>query len=133
MTRIVSSHYRYKPPPRRKKAVALEVPAIVTIRDKKRVTVEDLADAEQKPATKPAPVKSTPATPAVVQRAGTSATPAANDDRKPSPVPTARPSAIVTARKPGKRYVDLPEVSEDEHRRVGDLADAMMREFKRRP
>jgi hypothetical protein len=46
--------------------------------------------------------------------------------------PRARPSAIVTARKPGNRYVDVPEVSEEEHRRVGDLADAMMAEFKRR-
>jgi hypothetical protein len=53
--------------------------------------------------------------------------------RKPAPSPAAaaRPSAIVTARKPGKRDVDVPEVSADEHRRVGDLADAMMAEFKR--
>jgi hypothetical protein len=27
--------------------------------------------------------------------------------------------------------VDVPEVSEEEHRRVGGLADAMMQEFKR--
>ena len=71
-----------------------------------------------------APVKSTPA----------------NDARKPAIVTTkptpppgteARSSAIVTARRPGKRYVDVPEVTEEEHRRVGDLADAMMREMKR--
>jgi hypothetical protein len=35
------------------------------------------------------------------------------------------------ARRPGKRYADMPEVTEEEHRRVGDLADAMMAEFKR--
>ena len=29
MTRIVTTHYRYKSPPRKRKAVALEVPAIV--------------------------------------------------------------------------------------------------------
>jgi hypothetical protein len=38
---------------------------------------------------------------------------------------------IVPARRPDKRYADVPEVSEEEHRRVGDLADAMMQEFKR--
>ena len=35
------------------------------------------------------------------------------------------------ARRPGKRYAEVPEVSADEHRRVGDLAEAMMQEFKR--
>jgi hypothetical protein len=64
------------------------------------------------------------------RRSGAGRVHAANDDRKP-PAAAARPSAIVTARKPGKRYVDLPEVSEEEHRRIGDLADAMMQEFKR--
>jgi hypothetical protein len=34
MTRIVRTAYRYKPPPR--KAVAIEVPAVVTIPDRKR-------------------------------------------------------------------------------------------------
>jgi hypothetical protein len=115
---IVRSRYRYKPPPRRKKAVPLEVPAVVTIDHKTRRRKSDA---------KAAPVESTPA----------------NDDRKPAAVTTepskpapapvaARPSAIVTARKPGKRYADVPEVSEEEHRRVGDLADAMMQEFKRK-
>jgi hypothetical protein len=36
---------------------------------------------------------------------------------------------VVTSRKPGKRYADAPHVMEEEHRRVGDLADAMMQEF----
>jgi hypothetical protein len=119
MTRIVTSRYRYRPLPRRKKAVALEVPAIVTIDRKTRRRKSD--------ATKAASVESTPA----------------NDDRKPAAITAtppksapsgpiaARPSAIVTARKPGKRYRDVPEVSEEEHRRVGDLADALMLEFKR--
>ena len=30
MTRIVTTHYRYKPPPKKRKAVALEVPVVVT-------------------------------------------------------------------------------------------------------
>jgi hypothetical protein len=64
----------------------------------------------------------------------------ANDDRKPAivardtapdaPSPGTK-SSIFTARKPGKRYAAVPEVSEEEHRRIGDLADAMMAEFKR--
>jgi hypothetical protein len=31
----------------------------------------------------------------------------------------------------GQALLDVPEVLADEHRRVGDLADAMMAEFKR--
>jgi hypothetical protein len=34
MTRIVTTHYRYKRPPRKQKAVPLEVSAIVTLRSK---------------------------------------------------------------------------------------------------
>jgi hypothetical protein len=34
MTRIVPTHYRYKRPPRRKKPVALEVPAVVKAPDR---------------------------------------------------------------------------------------------------
>jgi hypothetical protein len=134
MARVVTSRYRYKPPPREKKPAApLEGPRIVTIRDRKRVTAEK-AEAEPRAAAKAAPAGSKSAiVSADRKRAGAPAAPApaANDDHRPSPVPTARPSAIVTARKPGKRYVEIPEVSADEHRRVGDLADAMMQEFKR--
>ena len=34
--RIVTTHYRYKRPPRRKKPVALEVPAVVTAKSSRR-------------------------------------------------------------------------------------------------
>jgi hypothetical protein len=121
VTRFVTSHYRYKHPPRKRaKAVALEVPAVVTIDRKTRRRVSNEARA--------APMASTQAF----------------DDRKPAVVSTkppksapsqpaaARTSAIVTARRPGKRYIEVPEVSEEERRRVGDLADAMMQEFKRK-
>jgi hypothetical protein len=119
VTNIVRSTYRYRRPPKRKKAVPLEVPAVVTIERKTRRRKSDVATA--------APAESTPA----------------NDDRKPAvvtakqpkPVPssatTARPSAIVTARRPGKRYAEVPEMTEEEHQRRGDLADAMMQEMKR--
>jgi hypothetical protein len=43
------------------------------------------------------------------------------------------PPALVTARKPGKRYAEVPEVSEEERRRVGDLAAATMAEFRSCP
>ena len=36
MKRIVTSTYRYKRPPRKRKTVALDVPAVVAIPDKKR-------------------------------------------------------------------------------------------------
>ena len=36
MARIVRSHYRYKRPPKKRKAVALEVPTVLTISDKTR-------------------------------------------------------------------------------------------------
>jgi hypothetical protein len=36
MTSIVRSTYRYKRPPRKRKAVPLEVPAVLTISDKTR-------------------------------------------------------------------------------------------------
>jgi hypothetical protein len=102
---IVTSHYRYKRPPKRTKAMPLEVPAVVTISEKTRCRVPNEAKA---------PVKSKPA----------------SDDRKPAVgLPSgAKPAAIVTARRPGKRYAEVPP---EEHQRRGDVADAMMAEFKR--
>jgi len=42
-------------------------------------------------------------------------------------------SAIVTARKPGRRssFPDVPDKTPEEHRRRGDAADALFRERKR--
>ena len=37
MTRIVTAHYRYKPPPRKRKAVPLAGPAVVTPKPKPAV------------------------------------------------------------------------------------------------
>jgi hypothetical protein len=107
MTRIVTTHYRYKRPPGRKKPVALEVPAVVK--------AADPAKAHRR--TMPPP-ESTPAIPAVVststKRAGASAAPAANDDHRP---------AIVTARKP-RAMVSLPDgllpETPEEHQQRGD-------------
>jgi hypothetical protein len=119
MTRIVTSYspYRYKRPPSKKKpAMPLEGPAVITIRDKKRVTPEtpekilgEAVDPARNQA-EAAPAKSTPA--------GT----------EPST------SAIVTIRsrrKPTMLAHLLEDMTPEEHKRRGDGADAMMREFKR--
>jgi hypothetical protein len=110
MTRIVTSTYRYKRPPlKRKPAVPLEGPAIITIRDKKRVTPEtpEKIQAEAAEQIQPAPAESMPATEAR--------------------------SAIITIRRKPDRILPLgllPETPE-EHRRRGDGADAMFQEMKR--
>ena len=93
MTRIVTTHYRYKRPTRRKKAVAPEVPAVVTARRRKP--------------------RDEPATAA---------------ERIPEP----KKSAIVTVRKLGKWFADVPDLTPEEHKRRGDAADALFREIQRR-
>jgi hypothetical protein len=115
MTRIVTTHYRYKRPPGRKKPVALEVPAVVTAKSRRRPIGEKAA------AEMPfAPVSgrkgaAQPSTPYL-----------ANADRKPAIVTARRPRATVSL-PPGL----LPETPE-EHQRRGDAADALWRELVRR-
>ena len=46
MTRIVTTHYRYKRPPRKRKPVAIEAPAIVTAKSSRRPNLEAKAAAE---------------------------------------------------------------------------------------
>jgi hypothetical protein len=120
MTRIVTTHYRYKRPPRRNKPVAIEVPAVVK--------AADPAKAHRR--TMPPP-ESTPATPAAVststKRAGASAAPAANDDPRPAIVTARRPRSSEKILPPGL----LPETEEEANRRA-DAADAMWRELVRR-
>ena len=43
-----------------------------------------------------------------------------------------RESAIVTARRPGARLRNVPDLSPEEHQRRGDAADALFREIVRR-
>jgi hypothetical protein len=110
---IVTTHYRYKRPPRRKKAVPLEVPAVVRAADpakaRKRATTVRQSD---EVAAGRAP---------------------ANDDRMPVEPSTQRASesAIVTIRKPAKRYAFVPDLAEEEIQRRRDAADAIMQDFKR--
>jgi hypothetical protein len=49
--------------------------------------------------------------------------PAVNGDQK---------SFIVTVRRRGRRFADVPDMTPQEHRRVGDLADALWRDMVRR-
>ena len=121
MTRIVTTHYRYKRPPGRKKPVALEVPAVVTAKSSRRPIGEKAA------AEMPfAPVSgrkgaAQPSTPREAERVAY----LANADRKP---------AIVTARRP-RATVSLPDglmaETPKEHRRRGDAADALFQAMKR--
>ncbi len=91
MSAIVTSTYRYKRPPRKRNAVALEVPAIV-----RRKRSDDTTDKAHQ--TAPAP-----------------------------PANEARKSAITTNKRPGNRFADVPDMTPEEHKRRGDLADAIMR------
>jgi hypothetical protein len=115
MTRIVTTHYRYKPPPRKRKAVALDVPEIV------------------QPKRKEAPLLTVEAIPsrlAVVRK-----TKPCNDNhskQEPALLPNEeKKSAIVTVRRRGKRFSDVPDMTPEEHQRRGDAAAALFRELKR--
>ena len=108
MTRIVTSTYRYKPPPKRKRRKLAEItgPAVVTSVDPKKL---------RRPATRR---KATPQP--------------ANDDGQPATSSHhGTKSAIVTARKVRSRRSDVPDMTPEEHKRRGDAADAMFREMKR--
>ena len=78
---------------------------------------------------KPKPLKKRAASlpgPAIVREAKPG-----NDNRpEPEPRPTER-SAIIIARKPGKRYAAVPDMTPEEHQRRGDAAAALFRELKR--
>jgi hypothetical protein len=43
-----------------------------------------------------------------------------------------RPVHIVTARRPGRQFADVPDMMPEEQRGRGDAADALFREMKRR-
>jgi hypothetical protein len=101
MTRIVTSTYRYRRPPRKRQAVAIEVPAVVK-------AAEHVTEHPTHPA-------------AII-----------SPDTAPDATLSATKSAIVTARRPGKRYVEMPDMTPEELQRRGDAADALFREVVRR-
>jgi len=120
MTRIVTSTYRYKPPPRRKGRKLAEItgPAIVTTKKGRRQGETAAEVGVGPPGVGPADSPQ----PTTAQAASGDHIPA-NDDRK---------SAIVTARKPRSWRSDVPDMTPGEHKRRGDAADALFREMKRR-
>ena len=121
MSRIVTTHYRHKRPSPKRKPAALEVPAIVWKRG--RANVVGLSDRVEDGDPKPAIV--TPGK----GRAG-------NDNRAEtdpkSPGARTTPSRIVTVRRRGKRFADVPDMTPEEHQRRGDAAAALWRELVRR-
>jgi hypothetical protein len=100
---VVISTYRYKRPPWKRKAQAIAIPQAVVVKARKPKPrhVERLKEARAVP-----PVTAPPA----------------NDDRR---------SSIVTIRRRGRHFPDVPDVTPEEHRRVGDLADALWRDMVR--
>jgi hypothetical protein len=106
MTRIVTTTYRYKRPPRKRKPVAIEVPMVVKAADPAKTRRVAKPDSTARNDTDAAPA------------------PPATDDRT---------SRIVTTRRgKGKRYDDLYDMTDEEVRRRGDAADELFRELVRR-
>ena len=98
MTRIVTTHHRYKRPPRKRKAVALDVPEIVTAKSSRRLLPSpDRAAAEVRAALPPLREEGAVQPSTSREAARTIAQPPANDDRKP-PMPT-KPALVTTGRK----------------------------------
>ena len=101
-THIVTSTYRYKRPPRKKKPVLLEVPAIVT----KRAPHSPQAGAPKPPA--PANDDRKPANVTMTEDVATSA----HVSRRSQPAADAPRPPIVTARRPGaKPSVEVPDMT----------------------
>ena len=118
--RIVTTTYRYKPPPKRmgRKLAEITGPTVVTVKGSRRpVGVGETAAESEESARSERTGDTKPSTPS-----GKVPAPA-NDDRK---------SAIVTAQKPSSWHSDVPDMTEEEHRRRGDAADALFREMKLR-
>jgi hypothetical protein len=84
VTRIVTTTYRYKRPSRKRKAVALEAPAIVTAKSSRRPASGETAAEVVPPAPEEGAVQ--PRTPREAARV--IAQPPANDDREPAIVST---------------------------------------------
>ena len=93
---VVTTHYRYKRPPRTRKVVALEVPGIVRTKQ---------------------------------PRGTLGAQPETVGTQPIRTIARGNATLIVTVRKTGKRFADVPDLTPEEHQRRGDAADAMWREL----
>jgi hypothetical protein len=108
-SRIVTHVHRPKRPPRKRKAVAIMGPAIVTKASRRAPADTPPVDDEPEPA----------------------APPPANDDSPAEPAPPAAKSAIVTPRRRGKRNADVPDMTPEEFQRRADAAHALWLELVR--
>jgi hypothetical protein len=99
MTRIVTTHYRYKRPPRKGKAVAIEAPVVVvTTKSSRRPPVRGTEEAAAEVDDANLPSRGEASQPSTPRAAARVASPA-NDDRKP---------AIVTTTSKKRRIGDGP-------------------------
>ena len=129
MTRIVTTHYRYKRPPRKRKVAALDISAVVVAKGSRRTSpVGGKGEAAAEDRVPPAYTagrraqSSTPRGAArVISPPHHSAAPA-NDDRK---------SAIVTIKRKS-RLGDAPDMTPEEHQRRGEAAGSMWSTLVRR-
>ena len=111
---IVTTSYRYKRPPRKRKAVALEAPAIVTAKSSHRLT--GTKEAGPRLRSRPPSRQRGSALNQAHRARQHEFAPPANDDRK---------TAIVTVRRRGKRFFDAPDLTPEELQRRGEAASAM--------
>ena len=126
MARIVTTTYRYKPPPKRKgrKLAGITGPVVVTAKGSRRPG--PLRGGEQ--AAAELEESDTLARP---ERAG-EVHPSTPSGKAPAPANDGSKSAIVTGRTPRTWRNDVPDITPEEHQRRGDAADALFREMKRR-
>jgi hypothetical protein len=105
MTRIVTTTYRYKRPPRKRKAVALEAPAVVTTKSRRR-PVRGTEEAAAEVSAALPPLREEGAAQPSTPREATRVAPPANDDRKSVTAP--KPAIVTTGRK--RRIGDGPHL-----------------------
>ena len=116
---IVRTSYRYKRPPRKRKAVALDVPVIVS------------AKAPGKSVARPKSQRAETGILAAVQGAQPAAQTSTREEGLSSRT-NDRMSAIVTVRRNQGRFGEPPDMTPEEHQRRGDAAQALWRELARR-
>jgi hypothetical protein len=122
MTRIVTTRYRYKRPPRKRKPVVIEVPEVVTAKNSRRLIGEKGGGRD---AACPVFGRMGAVQPSTSREAERVVHPDATTDRKP---------AIVTIRRTPAKLLPpdlLPETPE-EYQRRGDAADALWHELVHR-
>ena len=120
MTRIVRTTYRYKRPPRKRKAVAIEAPAVVTTKSSRRPAWEEetAAEVSEPPAITTGGQRAQSSTPREAERVP--ATPPANDDLKPAIV-------ITTSRKRSDKRATEPDNDPEATARVKAFLARMVR------